>query len=145
LLRTSPTTAPQAAANRNSPGVGQGFLAARNRSLRTRYRRPRSLAARVGGEAGFGLGYNHIVEGSENGKEILMPVDFNELRSLPVEDKLRVIEILWESIDEDEQISLPPRIEAEAMRRLEETQTDPTICIDQDEMWRRIKDRIRSI
>jgi hypothetical protein len=135
------------ATNRGNRGVGQGFPAAKNRPLRTRYRRPRSLAARVGGEAVFGLGYNHIVEGSENvsGTGDSMPVDFNELRSMSAEDKLCLIELLWESIDEDEQIPLPPRIEAEAIRRIEEVRSDPNILIDHDEMWRRIKDRNRTL
>lgn len=68
-----------------------------------------------------------------------MSVDISELRKLPVEEKLRIIEALWDDIAaSDEPIVLQPGQLAEARRRSEDLKADPSIGIDRDELWRRV-------
>lgn len=68
-----------------------------------------------------------------------MSIDMSELHKLPVVEKLRIIEELWESIStSSEPIVVPPAVIDEASRRSEELFADPTISIDDDELWRRV-------
>jgi putative addiction module component (TIGR02574 family) len=68
-----------------------------------------------------------------------MSIDFSELRSLPVTDKLRIVTQLWDDIAASkEPIVLPPEQLYEAARRAEEMRDDPTIGIDENELWRRV-------
>ena len=68
-----------------------------------------------------------------------MSRDLNELRSLPVEEKLRLVELLWDDIGaSNEPIVLHPWHATEAGRRSAELKSDPSIAIDRDELWRRV-------
>ena len=68
-----------------------------------------------------------------------MSIDVNELRRLPVADKLRIVELLWDDIGaSNEPIELHPWQFEEAGRRLKELKADPSIAIDRDELWRRV-------
>lgn len=72
-------------------------------------------------------------------REFSMSVDISELRKLPMEEKLRIIEALWDDIAaSDEPIVLQPGQLEEVRRRSEELKADPSIAIDRDELWRRV-------
>lgn len=67
-----------------------------------------------------------------------MSIDMSELHNLPIEEKLRIVEALWDDIGaSDEPIVLQPWQRDEARRRSAELKADPSIAIDRDELWRR--------
>jgi putative addiction module component (TIGR02574 family) len=68
-----------------------------------------------------------------------MLADFENLRHLPIADKLRVVEALWDDIlqsNEDFPLQEWHRLEVE--RRLAEVENDPSAIITQEELWRRV-------
>ncbi len=70
-----------------------------------------------------------------------MSIDLQELRKLPVEEKLRLVELLWDDIGASEEpIVLHPWQFQEASRRSAELGTDPSMAIDRAELWRRVDD-----
>ena len=68
-----------------------------------------------------------------------MSIDITNLRDLPVADKLRIVTQLWDDIAASiDPVILPPDVVREASRRSAELQADPSIAIDDDELWRRV-------
>ncbi len=68
-----------------------------------------------------------------------MSIDITNLRELPVADKLRIVTQLWDDIAAStEPIVVPPDVLEEASRRSAELRADPSIAIDDDELWRRV-------
>ena len=68
-----------------------------------------------------------------------MSTDLPELRKLPVDEKLRIVEVLWDDIAaESGEIELDDRHFAEAKRRSDGLKADPSKAIDRDELWRRV-------
>ena len=68
-----------------------------------------------------------------------MSIDLTDLRSLPVSEKLRIVEALWDDIGaSDAPIVLQPWQRDEAQRRSNEMKVDPSIAIDRVELWRRV-------
>lgn len=68
-----------------------------------------------------------------------MSIDISELSKLSVEEKLQIIETLWDEIaNSDEPIVLLPGQLEEVKRRSEELKADPSIAIDREELWRRV-------
>ena len=68
-----------------------------------------------------------------------MSIDISNLRNLPVADKLRIVTQLWDDIAAStEAIEIPPEILKEASRRSAELRADPSMAIDDDELWRRV-------
>lgn len=68
-----------------------------------------------------------------------MSVDFNDLRNLPIGEKLRIVELLWDDIAaSNEPIEFKPWQSDEATSRARQVQDDPSITIDRDELWRRV-------
>ncbi len=66
-------------------------------------------------------------------------MDASELTNLPVSEKLKIVTKLWNEIAESgEAIVLPAEVMVEMQRRSEEIKADPSICIDNNEMWRRV-------
>ena len=66
-------------------------------------------------------------------------IDISQLQNLPVAEKLRIVEALWDDIGaSDEPIVLHPWQRDEAKRRSEEMKSDPSIAIDRAELWRRV-------
>lgn len=62
-----------------------------------------------------------------------------DLDALPVSEKLKLVTKLWDDIaTSGEQLVVPPEIIAEASRRSQEIKADPSIAIDEEEMWRRV-------
>ena len=68
-----------------------------------------------------------------------MSIDISELRKLSNQEKLQIVEVLWNDIAaSDEPISLTSDQLEELTRRGEEMKADPSIGIDRDELWRRV-------
>lgn len=68
-----------------------------------------------------------------------MSIDIDELKKLPVAEKLRIVELLWDNIAESQEpLPLNSWQVEEAKRRSLELQRDPSIAIDLDELWRRV-------
>lgn len=68
-----------------------------------------------------------------------MSIDLKELLNLPVEEKLRLVELLWNEISESgEAIVLQPGQFQEASRCSAEIRANPVMTIDRAEMWRRV-------
>lgn len=71
-----------------------------------------------------------------------MSVDRSELLSLSPEEKLRIIEMLWDDLGTVEQsIPLPDWIDVEAARRRDEMVENPEMGLTHEEAWTRIKNR----
>lgn len=68
-----------------------------------------------------------------------MSIDLEELKHLPVADKLRIVEFLWDEIGAAEE-TLPADSWQlrEAARRASEIRQDPSLAIDGEELWRRV-------
>lgn len=70
-----------------------------------------------------------------------MSIDTDALRALPVAEKMRLVEMLWDDLgDCAAPIPLPEWADQEAARRREEMQ-DPAFGISHEEAWRRIEQR----
>ena len=68
-----------------------------------------------------------------------MSIDISELRDLPVADKLRIVTQLWDDIARSTvPVVLPPEVLEEVSRRSAELTADPSLAIDDDELWRRV-------
>ena len=68
-----------------------------------------------------------------------MSIDITDLRKLPVAEKLRIVTQLWDDIAASSgPVVVPPDVLREATRRSEELKADPSMAIDDDELWRRV-------
>ena len=66
-------------------------------------------------------------------------MDTPDLSGLPVTEKLRIVTQLWNDIaSSTDPITVPPEVIREASRRSAELEADPSIAIDDDELWRRV-------
>jgi len=63
----------------------------------------------------------------------------SELTSLPVSDRLRVVESLWDSIEADTPVSLSPEQRAELDRRIEAHEVNPDELLSWDEVLDRLR------
>ena len=68
-----------------------------------------------------------------------MSIDLSNLKDLPAADKLRIVTELWNDIAaSNEPLIIPEEILKESSRRSAELKADPSIAIDEDELWRRV-------
>lgn len=68
-----------------------------------------------------------------------MPINLTALKNLSIAEKLQLIELLWREIESSNKpIPLKPEILAEIDRRTVELEADPSIAIDEEELWRRV-------
>ena len=68
-----------------------------------------------------------------------MHPEVEHLRRLPVAEKLRVVEELWDDIGESgERFPLPTWHRVETERRAAELDVDPSIGITREELWHRV-------
>jgi putative addiction module component (TIGR02574 family) len=69
-------------------------------------------------------------------------IDLEELRKLPVSEKLRIVEELWDDIgSSDEPLVVRAWHTTEARRRAAELEADPDLAITRDELWKRVDNR----
>lgn len=70
-----------------------------------------------------------------------MAINFQELHSLSVAEKLQIVEALWDDIGaSDEPLVIQPWHEEEASLRLAELHANPELAINRDELWRRVNE-----
>lgn len=68
-----------------------------------------------------------------------MNIDLSHLKDLSATDKLRIVTELWNDIAaSNEPLVIPEGILRESSRRSEELTTDPSLAIDENELWRRV-------
>jgi putative addiction module component (TIGR02574 family) len=65
----------------------------------------------------------------------------SELTSLPVTDRLRVVESLWDSIDAEAPVSVSPEQRAEIERRIQSHETNPGELLTWDDVLDQLRDR----
>lgn len=66
-------------------------------------------------------------------------MNISDFRDMPVADKLRLVTQLWDDIaSSSEGIVVPPEVSREASRRSAELAGNPSLAIDDDELWRRV-------
>lgn len=67
-----------------------------------------------------------------------MHPDAEHLRGLPITEKLRLVEDLWDQIAASEEpFPLPAWHRQEAERRAAELQSDPSLALTREELWLR--------
>jgi putative addiction module component (TIGR02574 family) len=64
-----------------------------------------------------------------------------ELSLLPVDDRLRVVESLWDSIPVESQVSVSPEQRKELLRRIEDRVAHPDALLTWDEVLDRLRER----
>lgn len=68
-----------------------------------------------------------------------MTVNTDELLALPADEKLRIVALLWDSLEADsDPIVVPDWAKEEAIRRRDEMRADPSIGMSHEEVWRPI-------
>ncbi len=67
----------------------------------------------------------------------------SELTALPVAERLRVVESLWDSIESDTRVSLSPEQRAELDRRVRAHETNPDELLTRDQVLDRLRTRNR--
>jgi putative addiction module component (TIGR02574 family) len=68
-----------------------------------------------------------------------MTFNVDQLRQLPVSEKLRVVEELWDDIaSSGEQFPLPAWHREEAVKRMTDLAADPSIAIGRLDIWSRV-------
>ncbi|MFK7820447.1 MAG: addiction module protein [Planctomycetaceae bacterium] len=68
-----------------------------------------------------------------------MNSDLTELQKLPVNEKLRIVEVLWDNIAATpDEIQLSESHFVEAQRRSDLAKADASNTINRDELWRRV-------
>jgi putative addiction module component (TIGR02574 family) len=71
-----------------------------------------------------------------------MSADLDSLRLLPLAEKLRVVEALWEDIaSSTESLPLPGWMRDEVVQRLSDFDQDPTSAITRGELWKRVDEK----
>jgi putative addiction module component (TIGR02574 family) len=71
-----------------------------------------------------------------------MHADIDSLRQLPLAEKLRVVEALWEDIAvSTEDFPLPSWLREEVEQRLAEYDSDPNTALTREEMWKQVDER----
>jgi putative addiction module component (TIGR02574 family) len=68
-----------------------------------------------------------------------MLAGFEHFRQLPIADKLRLVEEMWDDIAaSSEPIPVPEWIRTEAERRVAESKRNPSALLTSEEFWRRV-------
>jgi putative addiction module component (TIGR02574 family) len=72
----------------------------------------------------------------------IMNADLDSLRQLPIAEKLRVVEVLWEDIaSSTESLPLPAWLRDEVEQRLAEYDKEPTAALTREELWQRVDEK----
>ena len=68
-----------------------------------------------------------------------MLAGFEHFHQLPIADKIRLVEEMWDDIAASkESFPAPDWMKAEADRRWKELEADPSRAISREEIWRRV-------
>jgi putative addiction module component (TIGR02574 family) len=63
-----------------------------------------------------------------------------DLASLPVDDRLRIVQALWDSIPPETEVMVSPDQQRELTRRLAAHEADPSSALDREALGRRLKE-----
>ena len=63
----------------------------------------------------------------------------SQVTSLPVSDRLRLVQAVWESLPADVDVGLSPQQQEEIDRRVTMHHTNPSSSISRDELLRRLR------
>jgi putative addiction module component (TIGR02574 family) len=70
-----------------------------------------------------------------------MQTELEQLRKLPVAEKLRIVEQLWDDIGEsEEQLLVRDWHRVEARRRESEIEAKPDITLTREELWKPVEE-----
>ena len=64
-----------------------------------------------------------------------------DFASLPVDDRLRIVQLLWDSIPPETEVTVSPDQQRELDRRIAAHDADPSSAISRHELERRLKER----
>ena len=64
-----------------------------------------------------------------------------DLTLLPIDDRLRIVQALWDSIPAETEVTVSPEQQRELDRRIAAHEADPSSAIGRDELERRLRDR----
>ncbi|MDA0809988.1 MAG: addiction module protein [Planctomycetota bacterium] len=68
-----------------------------------------------------------------------MSIELDQLRKLPVAEKLRIVEELWDDIQaSDEKPQIPEDLQSDISSRAEELRNDPSSGLTREELWKRV-------
>lgn len=68
-----------------------------------------------------------------------MSIELDQLRKLPVAEKLRIVEELWDDIQaSDEKPQIPEDLQNDISSRAEELRNDPSSGLTREELWKRV-------
>jgi putative addiction module component (TIGR02574 family) len=71
-----------------------------------------------------------------------MHADMDNLRQLPLAEKLHVVEVLWEDIaSSTEEFPLPAWLRTEVQERLTEHEKDPAATLTREQLWQRVDEK----
>jgi putative addiction module component (TIGR02574 family) len=71
-----------------------------------------------------------------------MHADLDTLRQLPLAEKLRVVEALWDDIaSSTEVLPLPAGVRDEVDRRLAEHEKDPAAALTREQVWQQVDEK----
>lgn len=85
--------------------------------------------------------FNHSVLRSQSGVYVMdIQQTLSELTALPVVDRLRVVESLWNSI-ESEPVSVSPEQREEIARRVKSHEENPNELLTWEQVLDRLRDR----
>lgn len=65
----------------------------------------------------------------------------SDLSALPIDDRLRVVHAIWDSLPDDVDLSTTSEQQAELDRRLAAHRADPITAISHEELMRRVENR----
>lgn len=65
----------------------------------------------------------------------------SDLTSLPINDRLRIVQLLWDSIPPEAEVTVSPDQKRELDRRIAAHDADPSSAISRQELQRRLKER----
>ena len=69
-------------------------------------------------------------------------MDTSHFQKLPTDQKIELVFQLWDEIvDSNEPVVLSDGVKAEMDRRCAGLDADPSLAIDEDEMWRRVNQK----
>ena len=68
-----------------------------------------------------------------------MSIEIDQLRKLPVTEKLRIVEELWDDIQASDEVpAIPADLQNDISSRAEELKNDPSSGLTREELWRRV-------
>ncbi len=68
----------------------------------------------------------------------------SELSALSVDERLRIVQMLWDSIPPEAEVTVTPEQGAELQRRMAAHQADPNSALTREELERRLRECLAS-